>query len=88
MLVEVNNEEAILRSATEFQTAGALKLPIPYRDNCAYTLANGKFFSSQKLVVKPFGQRGSHHGVFVFGGVNERRELTSSCEFYDSRTDR
>ncbi len=26
--------------------------------------------------------------VFVFGGVNERRELTSSCEFYDSRTNR
>ncbi len=26
--------------------------------------------------------------VFVFGGVNERNERTSSCEFYDSRTDR
>ncbi len=26
--------------------------------------------------------------VFVFGGVNERDEPTSSCEFYDSRTDR
>ncbi len=26
--------------------------------------------------------------VFVFGGLNERDELTSSCEFYDSRTDR
>ncbi len=43
MLVEVNNEEAILRSATEFQPAGALKLPIPYRNSCAYTLGNGKF---------------------------------------------
>ncbi len=26
--------------------------------------------------------------VFVFGGLNERNERTSSCEFYDSRTDR
>ncbi len=26
--------------------------------------------------------------VFVFGGWNERNERTSSCEFYDSRTDR
>ncbi len=43
MLVEVNNEEAILRSATEFQPAGAHKLPIPYLESCAYTFANGKF---------------------------------------------
>ncbi len=26
--------------------------------------------------------------VFAFGGRNERDERTSSCEFYDSRTDR
>ncbi len=26
--------------------------------------------------------------VFAFGGLNERNERTSSCEFYDSRTDR
>ncbi len=26
--------------------------------------------------------------VFVFGGLIERNEPTSSCEFYDSRTDR
>ncbi len=26
--------------------------------------------------------------VFVFGGRNERNERTSSCEFYDTRTDR
>ncbi len=26
--------------------------------------------------------------VFAFGGRNERGESTSSCEFYDSRTDR
>ncbi len=26
--------------------------------------------------------------VFVFGGLNERNERISSCEFYDSRTDR
>ncbi len=26
--------------------------------------------------------------VFAFGGFNERRERISSCEFYDSRTNR
>ncbi len=26
--------------------------------------------------------------VFVFGGVNERNELMSSCEFYDARINR
>ncbi len=26
--------------------------------------------------------------VFAFGGVNEWHEQTSSCEFYDTRTDR
>ncbi len=26
--------------------------------------------------------------VFAFGGRNDREELTSSCEFYDTRTDR
>ncbi len=26
--------------------------------------------------------------IFAFGGWNERNEKTSSCEFYDSRTDR
>ncbi len=26
--------------------------------------------------------------VFVFGGKNERRKRISSCEFYDTRTDR
>ncbi len=26
--------------------------------------------------------------VFAFGGVNERDEWTSSCEFYDSRINR
>ncbi len=26
--------------------------------------------------------------VFAFGGLNERVEWTSSCEFYDSRTNR
>ncbi len=43
LVEEKGNEEAILRSVTEFQPAGALKLPIPYRINCAYTFANGKF---------------------------------------------
>ncbi len=42
VLVEDSNEEAILRSATEFQPAGALELPVPIRGGCVYTFANGK----------------------------------------------
>ncbi len=47
VLVEVQgNEEAILRSATEFQPAGALRMPIPYRKYCGYTFAIGKYFKT------------------------------------------
>ncbi len=42
ILVEENNREAILCSATEFQQTGTLRMPIPYREGCAYTIANGK----------------------------------------------
>ncbi len=42
VLVEVNNEEAILRSATELQPTGTLRMSVPYREECAYTLVNGK----------------------------------------------
>ncbi len=41
LLVEVTVDEAILRSVTEFQPAGSLRMPIPYRIDCAYTLING-----------------------------------------------
>ncbi len=41
-LVEENNGEAILRSATELQPTGTLRMPFPYREGCAYTFANGK----------------------------------------------
>ncbi len=40
-LVEVNNEESILRSATEFQPTGTLTMSIPYRKCCAYTFSQG-----------------------------------------------
>ncbi len=63
LLVELNNGEAILRPVTELQPTGTLRMPIPYRNGCAYTFANGKFFSSQKMVARPFGQRGSHRDV-------------------------
>ncbi len=42
VLVEVNHGEAILRSATEIQPTGTLRMSIPYREGCAYTFANGK----------------------------------------------
>ncbi len=42
VLVEVNNREATLRSVTELQPTGTLRMSIPYRDGCAYTFANGK----------------------------------------------
>ncbi len=40
------NEEAILRSVTELQPTGELRMPIPYRDRCRCTLANGKYFTT------------------------------------------
>ncbi len=45
LLVEVNNGEATLRSASELQPTGPLRMPIPYREYCSYSFANGKFFS-------------------------------------------
>ncbi len=40
--VELKNEEAILSSSTGLQQRGALWMPVPYREGCAYTFANGK----------------------------------------------
>ncbi len=51
VLVEVNNEEAILRSATEFQPAGALRMPIHNRQYCGYTFANGKFLHLKSCLL-------------------------------------
>ncbi len=42
VLIEFNHVEAILRSVTELQPTGTLRMSIPYRDGCAYTFANGK----------------------------------------------
>ncbi len=39
VLVEENHGEAILRSASEFQT---LRMSVPFRETCAYTFVNGK----------------------------------------------
>ncbi len=41
-LVELKNEQAILSSSTELQQRGTLWMPVPYREGCAYTFANGK----------------------------------------------
>ncbi len=51
VLVEVNNEEAVLRSATELQQTGTLRKSVPYRDFCAYTFADGKL--SLQEVISP-----------------------------------
>ncbi len=44
LLVEVESGGAILRSAKELKPQEAIRMPIPYRQNCAYALANGKYF--------------------------------------------
>ncbi len=46
LLVQVKNGEAILRSVSELQPTGALRMPIPYREYCGYTFANGKYFTA------------------------------------------
>ncbi len=58
LLVEVKNGEAILRSATELQSTGALRMPIPYRECCGNTFANGKYFTTATFgwhAVMPVG---------------------------------
>ncbi len=45
LLVEVNDGKATLRSATDLQPTGSFAMPIPYREYCAYTFANGKCIS-------------------------------------------
>ncbi len=66
LFVEVENGNAILRSATELKPQEAIRMPIPYRQHCAYALANGKIFLPlQKLLAtqlcqlesKPCGAR-------------------------------
>ncbi len=42
VLVDANHGEAILRSATELLPTGTLRMPVPYRADCAYTFTNGK----------------------------------------------
>ncbi len=46
LLVAVKRGEATLRSVTELQPAGTLRMPIPYREYCGYTFANGKYFTT------------------------------------------
>ncbi len=45
LLVEEKDEKATLRSATDLNAARPFAMPIPYRTDCAYTLANGKCIS-------------------------------------------
>ncbi len=45
LLVEVKSGDAILRTATDLQSTGSFRMPIPYRKDCAYTLASGECIS-------------------------------------------
>ncbi len=45
LLIEVNDGKATLRSATDLQPTGSFRIPIAYRKDCAYILANGEFIS-------------------------------------------
>ncbi len=45
LLVEVNDGKATLRSATDLQPTGSFRMPIPYRIDCAWALANGEYIS-------------------------------------------
>ncbi len=64
VLVEVNHGEAILRSATEIQPTGTLRLSVPYRHGCAYTFTDGKL----------------HIEVVISVGVQNHVGLTSGAE--------
>ncbi len=44
LLVEVEHGETIFRSAKELKPQEAIRMPVPYRQHCAYSLANGKIF--------------------------------------------
>ncbi len=48
LLVEVENGGAILRSATELKPQEAIRMPILYRQNGAYALANVSIFNHRK----------------------------------------
>ncbi len=52
VLVEVIHGKAILRSATELQPTGKLRLSVPYRGGCVYTFTDGKLHLQ---VVMPVG---------------------------------
>ncbi len=44
LIAEITNShatEATLRSVTEFDPTGSLRMSIPFRYNCAYSFANG-----------------------------------------------
>ncbi len=56
VLVEETNGEAILRTVTELQPSGTVRMSVPYRYYCAYTFANGKLHA-QSWIPKP---RGTH----------------------------
>ncbi len=43
--VDVKDGRATLRSATDLKPARSFTMPIPYRECCAYTTANGKYIS-------------------------------------------
>ncbi len=46
------SEEAILRSMTELQPKGTVRMPVPYREGCAYTFTNGELHLQAGMSVR------------------------------------
>ncbi len=42
LLVDAKDGKGTLRSATDLKPARSFRMPIPYREHCAYTSANSK----------------------------------------------
>ncbi len=45
LIVDVKCRKATLRAATDLKPSRSFTMPIPYRRNCAYALANGECIS-------------------------------------------
>ncbi len=41
LIVEEKSENAILRSASQLHPTGSLRMPIPFRERCAYSFTGG-----------------------------------------------
>ncbi len=49
VLIEKNDENAILRYATDVQSAGAIRMAIPFKGGCVYTSTNGNIYFTYEV---------------------------------------